>query len=107
MTDYLAVSRDESRFGRRVGRRNGLEPEEIESLSGWHTTCAMARLHPGSDVGGPIRVPWTMLHSHLRPKLMRQMVPFWNNPVVVRFPSWIRNRKVEMRALQLRLTVRR
>lgn len=104
ITDYLAVSRNESRFVRRVGCRLGLSPHEIEALARWHSEAVTERLPTVRPTNDSYRVLWMTLHRSPRSKIARLLVPVWSNPVTIGLPSWLSNRRVEMRALKLRLT---
>ncbi|MGD0440777.1 MAG: hypothetical protein ABSB52_09145 [Acidimicrobiales bacterium] len=104
--DRLAVASNESRFVRRLSGRVGLKPELVSALGAWYVTEVHTALATAVPPGEARTVPWALHHRAARSPLVRPLDLLWRNPLVIGFPSWVNNRKVELRALRLRILAR-
>jgi hypothetical protein len=103
MTDYFAVIDNESRFVHQIGRRLDLKRDDIEKLDLWLVRIVVARLRNVRPESPPFVIPWVVRQRHHRSAVVQLLSPLWSNPVTIGLPSWMSNRRVSLRAMELRL----
>ncbi len=104
-TDRFALMHNESRYVTRLSKRLRLSQDESRPRRSWH----MAGLYEGLGIrqsSGPVHGVGRL--ARRRSKVARLGHRVWySNLVTIGLPSWLSNRRVDLRALHFRLTIQR
>ncbi len=104
-TDRFALMHHESRYVTRLSKRLRLSQDESEALRSWHMAGRYERLGIRQS-SGPVHGVGRL--ARRRSKVARLGHRVWySNLVTIGLPSWLSNRRVDLRALQFRLTIQR
>jgi hypothetical protein len=106
-TDFFAIFHNEFRASKRLAVFHGLEGTEIDAVMIWHSRNVESKVeYRGRVQRVEEATPGSFLRRHSRSCVALRLRPVLRNPILNALPSWISNRKVEARAMYLRLMQR-
>ena len=106
-TDYMAVIYNEQKWTRRIGRWLGLRNDEVEALVRWHLHNVLLHTRAQRTSGAPSEATYgVVVRKPLQSRRARILFSV-SRSLFSWLPSFTSNRKVELRAMYLRLTRQR